>query len=172
MAVSSTVTNALADAATDGAVIAAAGLSFLVVMACFKYLRTSVDEKFEDVEKGLVIDERDPELLGKVRDYLADRSVHADNTESDGTYEYYYRNRDSWEAIGEFVSEGSSQDDNEIEAYEESLDRLDGKAANDSDYTTDGESIDEDELDEATEDDEGEELAFEPTETSNRSAQA
>ncbi|QXP85485.1 major capsid protein [Methylococcus sp. Mc7] len=199
MAVSSAVPTALTEAAKDGAAIAAAGLGFLVVMAGFKYLRRAAAPKADDVEKGLVIDERDPELLGNVREYLADRAAQADNAESDGTYEYYYRNREAFEDIGEFVKKGGRHEyhdgeagnDDEYEPIQDEKPDHNGVfAANDPDDTIspssraerygaddhpdafeDDEATEDGEGEEENEDEEGEERAAEPSEPANRSAQ-
>lgn len=194
MAVSSAVSTALTDAATDGAAIAAAGLGFLVVLAGFKYARRAVADKEPPVEKGLVIDEPDEEIAGLVKDYVDERNAKGGHYESDGTYEHFYRNREAWEDIGEFVSEGGRHEYHDGEAdndaddspaapdvspIAEERDHPGGTAANDSDYATALESFDQDEPDdEASEEGEedeaedegedGEELAAEPA---NRSAQ-
>lgn len=119
MAVSSVLLDAIGSAVQDGGAIGAGVLGLVIAVSLSKHMRRTV--KADDVEKGLVIDERDPELLGNVREYLADRAAQADNAESDGTYEHFYRNREAFEEIGEFLKTGRHE-------YH------DGEAANEDTY--------------------------------------
>lgn len=112
MAVSSAITDALLNAAQDGGAIGAGVLGLVVSIALFKHLRRPVQAQ-DSVEKGLFIDERDPELLALVEDYADERNAQVGQGESDGTYEYYYRNREAFDDIREFIEGGDDPADAE-----------------------------------------------------------
>ncbi|MDD2770510.1 MAG: major capsid protein [Methylococcus sp.] len=164
MAVSSAVSTALLDAGKDGAAIAALGLGVLVAIAGFKYARRAVSSKDSAPEKGLFIEERDPELLALVEDYADERNAQVGSHESDGTYEHYYRNREAFDDIAEFLAEGrheafedESADDDPDESDEDSFDA--GQAANDDIAAAESEGFDDEDEDEDDEFAESGELA-------------
>jgi hypothetical protein len=119
MAVSSAITDALLNAVQDGGAIGAGVLGLVIAVSMFKHMRRTVNTG-DGVEKGLFIDDRDPELLGLVEDYADERNAQVGSHESDGTYEYYYRNREAFDDIRAFIESSGSPLDAEEEDPEAS----------------------------------------------------
>ncbi|MDD2770221.1 MAG: major capsid protein [Methylococcus sp.] len=119
MAVSSAITDALLNAVQDGGAIGAGVLGLVIAVSMFKHMRRTVNAD-DGVEKGLFIDDRDPELLGLVEDYADARNAQVGQHESDGTYEHYYRNREAFDDIREFIEGGNGPLDAEEDHAEAS----------------------------------------------------